>query len=337
MSASPPSAAPPAAPMNLRATAGDRRVALHWSPPGGAANDIVYRIYRARPAGGADELPRPNWTHLSVTDIGEAGAGLTNGASHCYYVRAKNAAGQSPPSDTVCATPEDYSLARIQGMAWRDYYDLIEAETDPRRRRDPRVFEQRREVIRVVQGLFNSVEHFNELGTSERKMIAGLVIDFGWFGDMGAAGAFMGFIYNNNQRYTPELNAISQALDLIPATGGVSRGAYVAYVGSLPKGCAIGAGTRLLAMKRPDTFVCVCGGNRQRLCPAFNTAPASDWRGIGIRSSWRSRGRRGGCPRNPTMAPSGRPGRRGRRTSTACSTTILEGVVSEEGHGPPWG
>jgi hypothetical protein len=282
MSHAPPPVGQLAAPTNLRATAGYGRVALHWSASEGATSYTIYRDGAA--------IGTPPWTATCFTDTGDltnGGTDLTNGRRYCYFVTAVNAAGVSPPSSTVCATP-GMDLNRIRQMTWPEYYGMIEAETDLRRDRWPnrcRPFGERLQVIRQVRALFASHPHFNCIPPSERRMIAGLVavegIDFGWFGTMLAAGSFKGFICNNNQRYTQELNAISQALDLIPPTGGVSRGAYVAYERSLPKGCAIGAGTRLLAMKRPDTFVCVCGGNRQRLCPAFNTAP-----GVGLERYW---------------------------------------------------
>jgi hypothetical protein len=68
---------------------------------------------------------------------------------------------------------------------------------------------------------------------------------------------------------------LSQALDPIPLRGEVRRAEYLqfidAYVRAYPgrRRHGLATATRLLAMKRPDYFVCFDAENRDGLCRAF--------------------------------------------------------------------
>jgi fibronectin type 3 domain-containing protein len=83
-------ATPPAAPGGLVATAGDGSVSLTWNASAGATS---YSVYRGTAVVGTTASP-------SFTDTG-----LTNGTTYSYKVTASNAAGTSPASATVNATP----------------------------------------------------------------------------------------------------------------------------------------------------------------------------------------------------------------------------------------
>jgi phosphatidylinositol-3-phosphatase len=87
---------PPTAPSNLKATAGDGKVSLSW----GASTDNVgvagYRVQR-----GGSTIATIGGSTLSYTD-----AGLTNGTTYSYTVRATDARGNvSAASNTAMATP----------------------------------------------------------------------------------------------------------------------------------------------------------------------------------------------------------------------------------------
>jgi prepilin-type N-terminal cleavage/methylation domain-containing protein len=85
----------PSAPRNLKATPGNQQITLNWDSPldnGGSAIQY-YKIYR-----GGTYIA--STTNLTYTDTG-----LTNGTQYCYYVRAVNSVGESPQSNTACATP----------------------------------------------------------------------------------------------------------------------------------------------------------------------------------------------------------------------------------------
>ena len=133
--------------------------------------------------------------------------------------------------------------------------------------------EKRLRVIEIAQELFKKVDHFNDLEEDERKFIAGIPnkldvsgsSEWGYFGSMQGAGKFKNKIKDNNE-------LISKALDQIPLIGQVTKRHYDRYVHyykqALP-GNYLATSTRLLAMKRPDVFVCYDSKNNKALCEDF--------------------------------------------------------------------
>ncbi len=89
----------PGAPTLTRAQAGDGLVMLEWT----AASGIVdgYRVYRSQTSGGPYTLATSTTTQLTATVTG-----LTNGTTYYFVVRAYNAAGESPNSNQLSATPQ---------------------------------------------------------------------------------------------------------------------------------------------------------------------------------------------------------------------------------------
>ena len=90
---------PPAAPRGLTALPGDRSVSLDWNDPGDAGIDSYE--YRIRPAQDADW---PAWRPIAGSTYATTGytllRGLANGVRYQIQVRARNAAGPGPPSET---------------------------------------------------------------------------------------------------------------------------------------------------------------------------------------------------------------------------------------------
>jgi hypothetical protein len=84
----------PGVPGNLAAAAGNKQVALSWSPGTGA---LTYNLYYDQ-AGKSQLIANVNGT--SYTN-----SGLTNGQLYCYKVTSLNECGESGFSDVVCATP----------------------------------------------------------------------------------------------------------------------------------------------------------------------------------------------------------------------------------------
>lgn len=132
-------------------------------------------------------------------------------------------------------------------------------------------FEERCELLKLVRLAFEKAKHFSELELGLRKTIAGLPTDFnehwGWFGSMSGAGYFHQAVNNNNPY-------ISSALDEIPLNGHITRDHYEAYLSEFIKafpngGHGIGVASRLLALKRPDYFVCFDSKNNRKLCEDF--------------------------------------------------------------------
>ncbi len=92
--------APPAAPTNLTATAGNGQVALSWSAVTGATG---YNLKRSVTNGG------PYAPVASVAGIVYTNTGLANGATYFYVVTATNSFGESANSAQASATlPTDF-------------------------------------------------------------------------------------------------------------------------------------------------------------------------------------------------------------------------------------
>jgi hypothetical protein len=87
---------PPAAPVNLTATAGNAQASLEWSASSGATS---YHVKRATTSGGPyTQIAAP--TSTSYTDTA-----LTNGTTYYYVVSALNSVGESANSAQVSALP----------------------------------------------------------------------------------------------------------------------------------------------------------------------------------------------------------------------------------------
>ncbi len=167
-------------------------------------------------------------------------------------------------------------------MNWKDF--AVTVKIDPHHH-----FEHRMKLLREIQGLFASVERFADLSVSEWKAIAGTIgntekeaqgletHDWGWFGSMGGNGDFAGLIKQQNKQ-------LGAALDYIPRKDPVTREAFEEYCrlfrkafqdASASRVGGIATATRLLAMKRPDSFVCANGKNKGKLANALNFAPTT--------------------------------------------------------------
>ena len=156
--------------------------------------------------------------------------------------------------------------APIAKKSWQEYVKEIQKE----KRKDTN---ERLKVLSEVRKMFESVEHFNELELDEMKFIAGIknkhqlseTLDWGWFGSMEGAGDFKKLIIDRNKH-------ISKALDFIPLKGQITESHYMDFIAEfkkISKKKYLAPATRLLAMKRPDVFVCVDGMNRKKLCLNF--------------------------------------------------------------------
>jgi HKD family nuclease len=167
-------------------------------------------------------------------------------------------------------------------MNWNEF--AVTVKVDPHHH-----FKRRMKLLREIQSLFASVERFSDLSVSEWKAIAGTIgktekeaqglgrHDWGWFGSMGGNGDFAGLIKQQNRQ-------LGAALDCIPRKDLVTREAFEEYCRLFRKAFVdaeahhVGAyptATRLLAMKRPDLFVCANGKNKGKLASALNFAPTT--------------------------------------------------------------
>lgn len=159
-------------------------------------------------------------------------------------------------------------------MNWARFMQLVRAETT---HGGP---EQRLKVLARARHLLSQGKRFERLPELDRRCLAGIQkpslqpdgLDWGFFGQMSAHGNFSPILHNYTEKF-------SKALEHIPLVGTVREKHYDAYretLMSIPDaGKWTGMGTRLLAMKRPDRFVCLNNANRTGLCGYFGVAPTT--------------------------------------------------------------
>ena len=159
----------------------------------------------------------------------------------------------------------------IMSMSWPSFFQKVQDEPYDSRSKRCDLLDRGREA-------FEQRTSFRQMDLKLRKMIAGLPIaglpsdpnsHWYWFGSMKGAGYFFQAVKENNLH-------ISDALNLIPSNGRVGREHYDSYieefVRAFPKDKdeqRVGVASRLLAMKRPDCFVCLTSKNKERLCEDF--------------------------------------------------------------------
>lgn len=150
--------------------------------------------------------------------------------------------------------------SKVLPMDWASY--LAEVKKDK-----IHGFKERLALINVISQHFKNNEHFNDMPLDVRKGIAGLpnkvIKNWGWFGSMKGAMTFGGLINKEHE-------AFSLALDEIPLTGQVTKRHYDSYIAeylkAYPNGWdGLATATRLLAVKRPDVFLCVDAQNKRKL------------------------------------------------------------------------
>ena len=131
-------------------------------------------------------------------------------------------------------------------------------------------------VLQKARSLFRKHGSLAAMASPDRKGIAGFLesgdVPWGWFGSMKGAGVFKSLVNKNPA-------GLSAALDEIPMEGPVTKNDYDAFlkeylrafpkVDGHPSRHGLGTATRLLAMKRPDYFVCLDRANRKGLSEAF--------------------------------------------------------------------
>ncbi|WP_156922480.1 restriction endonuclease PLD domain-containing protein [Azorhizobium doebereinerae] len=170
--------------------------------------------------------------------------------------------------------------AALSTMSWATFTEKARAD----RHHD---FTKRMKLLRIIQQMFVKAVSIADLSVVEWKGIAGTIgegeafeaglddLDWGWFGSMGGAGTFAQLIGEQNAE-------LAAALDMIPRRGDVTEDQFNKYVGAFTASflgrariARLAPATRLLAMKRPDVFVCVNGENRRGIAEALAFAPTT--------------------------------------------------------------
>jgi HKD family nuclease len=202
------------------------------------------------------------------------------------WLAAKNRIPASKPPIWFGAK-EDAPL--LLSMDWKEFSDRVHDEKLPGRlNQNRRPMAERLNVLEIAQSFLASVQSFGDLDENKRKAIAGTfghnekskaihetgIDDWSWFGGMSGNGHFKSAVCNGVTRQAdPELVT---AVDRIPLQGNIERSDFDDFVErvqtGVPGNLDIGTITRLLAIKRPDVFVCVCGGNEVGLSKALGIA-----------------------------------------------------------------
>ncbi|MEK8046890.1 phospholipase D family protein [Ideonella margarita] len=167
--------------------------------------------------------------------------------------------------------------SRVMPLDWASYLEEVKKDTT-------HGFKERLAMLKAVREQFDKYEHFNDIPFDARRGIAGLdsetIPNPKWFGSMTGAGVFYGLINKGHE-------AFSLALDEIPSVGEVRKEHYDRYIAeykkAYPKGRdGLGTATRLLAMKRPDVFLCVDSKNLDMLAKDVGMVKA----GLGYERYW---------------------------------------------------
>jgi hypothetical protein len=179
------------------------------------------------------------------------------------------------PRDPV---PEERLAAAgaVMAMDWDEYVRRVSAS----RHHD---VGRSLELVAIARRWFATERSFARFTEPQRKAVAGILgeyqkdgadldRDWGWFGSMRGAGDFANRIERNDQ-------SLAKALDGIPSGGEVTREQYdrfcrlfrQAFQKSSRTG-GVPTATRLLSMKRPDTFLCVCKPNIVEVAKALGFA-----------------------------------------------------------------
>lgn len=187
-----------------------------------------------------------------------------------------------PPSPVLPSDKAEFQRidSDLLKMDWAAF--IHEARKDPNHH-----FETRMKFLRYLQTLFAREQSFESLTVSEWKAVAGIVhpdavansglekYQIGWFGSMQGSGSFTKLIANKDSR-------IAKAIDCIPRRGPVKEEDFnrfcVLFESAFADSARTGrypTATRLLAMKRPDLFVCVNNGNKASLAEALHFAPST--------------------------------------------------------------
>lgn len=163
----------------------------------------------------------------------------------------------------------------LVSLSWPKFFEKVRKEQHPGH---PQMLQERLQVLREIRQLFAQKVPFCDLKPEDQRKIAGLIRsvnpDFRLFGSTLRAGKFKQAVQDNNE-------GISQALDEIPLEGDITWDQYQRFSDHFLKayeykGTAVASPTRLLAMKRPDTFVCANNKNLEGLSQAFRLSPSMD-------------------------------------------------------------
>ncbi|MBQ8811092.1 MAG: phospholipase D family protein [Bacteroidales bacterium] len=154
---------------------------------------------------------------------------------------------------------ENFTASQLSIMTWEEYFHNITVK-------DSESLIYRLAILKEAQKLFKKNQRFASLEPDKRKAIAGIIshvaetdnADWKFFGSTG------------NGKFMHAINAkdpvIMNAIDSIPLNGDVTKDMFENYCKAFSSwNDPMSSATRLIAMKRPDLFVCVNSKNKKEL------------------------------------------------------------------------
>ncbi len=206
------------------------------------------------------------------------GEPITNEYARKYRAKHRLASRlKKPPHDPMAGHRTDNSMTAagsLDAMTWEQYVAKVKGA----RNHDIHVSLK---LLRVAQSWFASSTSFSDLNLEQRNAIFGTLygkqvlpeypsIEWGWFGSMYGFGDLKNRVKEND-------SFLARAIDQIPHKGEVTRMHYEgfcedylhAFRQSIKKGKYASA-SRILALKRPDVFLCVNDHNRREAAKLMN-------------------------------------------------------------------
>ncbi len=172
------------------------------------------------------------------------------------------------------------SHSRLLAYSWDEF--ILEVRKEPKREVPARLA-----MLGSIRKLFSEQNSFGKLSPVSRKAIAGTigsseakqtelaVNQWKWFGSMVGAGGFKRLVNTNDSE-------LCAAVDTIPAFGPISEETFDEFaermrhaynrIGQNP---GLATSTRLLAVKRPDYFVCIDSKNKSGICKDLGLTASS--------------------------------------------------------------
>jgi hypothetical protein len=119
------------------------------------------------------------------------------------------------------------------------------------------------------QSLFAQRGRLAKMAPADRQFVGGTTSEGGWFGSMRGAGFF-------KQRLNDDPASLDTALNHIPLIGKLKQSHFDAFAAAFQwERAGVGTASRLLAMKRPDLFICIDSKNRSGIASAFGVSASS--------------------------------------------------------------
>lgn len=173
--------------------------------------------------------------------------------------------------------PRVDATTSLMNASWETFITQVKSE-------DEHMLKGRLKILHRASALFEKYDSFSAMSQFQRKAIAGTYgskepqlggLNWHSFGKMSGQGVFTNLV--NNEPAT-----LSDALQIIPREGEVLESEYKDFVHQFTlafrnksRTGGVPTASRLLAMKRPDVFVCVTDANRVGLCKTFGAAPTT--------------------------------------------------------------